>query len=66
MSTGMAHSFGKPIGVACQVKPREVVFEIFTNRDKIVTAKKALKRASHKIPNHYHIVETFLDKVKKA
>jgi len=66
MSTGMAHSFGKPIGVACQVKPRDVVFEIFTNKDKIVTAKLALKRASHKIPNHYHIVETFLKKAKKA
>ena len=62
MSTGMAHSFGKPIGVAAQIKPGQVVFEIFTNKENIETAKLALKRASYKIPMHYHILTSEIKK----
>jgi len=65
MSTGMAHSFGKPIGVAAQIRPKQIVYEVFTNKANLEVAKLALKRASYKIPNHYHIIETEIKKVVK-
>ena len=62
MSTGMAHNYGKPMGVAAQVKPGKPVFEVFVNKENISLAKKALKRASYKIPNHCLIVEEELSR----
>ncbi|MBI4143923.1 50S ribosomal protein L16 [Candidatus Woesearchaeota archaeon] len=49
MSTGMAHSFGKNIGVAAQVSPGKVLMSVYYDED-FETAKKALKRASLKLP----------------
>ena len=50
MSTGMKKSFGKPIGVACQVKPGKVLMQVRVNKAHLSTAKQALKKASHKLP----------------
>ena len=55
MSTGMAHNYGKPIGVAAQVHPEKPIFEVWINKENVELGKKALKRASYKIPNHYSI-----------
>lgn len=63
LSTGMAHSFGKPIGSAAQVKKGEPVFEIECNKSGIEKARQALKRCSQKLPNSYSI--TLTEKVKK-
>lgn len=65
MSTGMAHNYGKPIGIAAQVFPNKPIFEVWTNKEHLELAKKALKRASYKIPNHYTITVKDL-KAKKA
>ena len=56
MSTGMAFSFGKPIGIAAQVRQGKKLFTVRVNKDQVETAKKALKRASYKIPCHCQIV----------
>src|SRR5204863_395883 len=66
MSTGMAHNYGKPIGVAAQVKPGQSIFEVHTNKQHIDLAKKALKRASYKLPNHYTTIVKELKKGRKA
>ncbi len=50
LSTGMSHAFGKPIGVAAQVKKGKVLFEVFVDEKNVDVAKKALKRAVHKLP----------------
>jgi len=50
LSTGMAHSFGKPIGVAAQVKAGKPLFTISITKENIPLARQALKRASYKIP----------------
>tara|TARA_Y100000310_G_scaffold338844_1_gene429656 strand:- start:104 stop:487 length:384 start_codon:yes stop_codon:yes gene_type:complete len=49
MSTGMAHSFGKNIGIAAQVKKGKVILSVqFSEKEDIV--KTALKRAAAKLP----------------
>jgi large subunit ribosomal protein L10e len=49
-STGMAHAFGKPIGQAIQVKPGQALMEIKIDRKNLELAKKAMVRASQKLP----------------
>ncbi len=56
MSTGMAHSFGKPIGKAAQVKPGTEIMVVRVDERNIRVAKRALKLASHKLPNSYSIL----------
>jgi len=50
LSTGMAHSFGKPIGRAAQINKGQELFTVHTNKDKISIIKTALQKASHKLP----------------
>jgi len=50
MSTGMKHSFGKPIGRAAQIKEGQALFTLKVNKQSLEIAKKALKRASYKFP----------------
>lgn len=50
MSTGMAHSFGKPISSAAQIKKNQPIFTLNVNRTYLDLAKKALKRAQYKLP----------------
>lgn len=55
MSTGMQKSFGKPIGAAARVKEGQVIFQLKVNKQHLELGKRALKRASYKIPNSYRI-----------
>jgi large subunit ribosomal protein L10e len=50
LSTGMAHSFGKPIGIAAQVKKGQTLFTVSVNKENLPLARQALKRASSKVP----------------
>lgn len=50
MSTGMAHSFGKAVGIAARIKKGQTVFEVRVNKDKLDVAKEALNRARRKMP----------------
>lgn len=59
MSTGMAHSFGKVIGIGAQI-PRagNAIITVGVERADLPVARLALKRASYKIPFGYRMVET--------
>ena len=49
-SSGMAHAFGKPIGVAARVKTGQTLFQIRVDESNLGVAKQALERASKKLP----------------
>ncbi len=50
MSTGMAHNYGKPMGIAAQVHAGKPLFSLKVNKDNLAVARHALKRASYKLP----------------
>ncbi len=50
MSTGMARSFGKSIGLAAQVKEGKILFELHLNKQHLEVGRDALRRAKNKIP----------------
>lgn len=49
-SSGMAHSFGKPIGNACRLKAGQKIISIHVNEQNLDLARTALKKANHKLP----------------
>lgn len=50
MSTGMAHSFGKPIGIAAQVRNGKDLIRIDVNAQHLEIGRQAMKRAQYKLP----------------
>lgn len=63
LSTGMAHSFGKPIGIAARVKKGQQILSLRTDKVNLQLAKRALKKASHKLPGKCTIkIENFVQK----
>jgi len=56
MSTGMKMSFGKPIGLAAQVKKGKTLIHLGVEESGIPIAKAALKRAAGKFPCKSRIV----------
>lgn len=50
LQDGMRQAFGKPIGTAARVKPRQVVIEVMVDKQSIEHAKEALRRAASKLP----------------
>ncbi|MFH1064736.1 MAG: 50S ribosomal protein L16 [Candidatus Woesearchaeota archaeon] len=50
MSTGMKMSFGKPIGIAAQLREGQTILQIKVNKAHIAVARDALRRASTKLP----------------
>jgi large subunit ribosomal protein L10e len=50
LSTGMAHPFGKPIGIAAQVKKGRPIFTLHINKENLELGRQALKRAAYKLP----------------
>ncbi|MBS1266267.1 MAG: 50S ribosomal protein L10e [Candidatus Woesearchaeota archaeon] len=49
-STGMSHAFGKPAGIAAQVRKGQVLFLVRTSKEHVKATRKALKRANYKLP----------------
>ena len=49
-STGMSHAFGKPIGIAAQVKKGKSIFSIYTDKVYTNAAREALVKAKKKLP----------------
>ena len=49
-STGMQKSFGKPMGIAAQVRRGQTIFQISVEKQNLELAKNALSRASKKLP----------------
>lgn len=64
LSTGMAHNYGKPIGIAAQVKSGQEVFTIHTSKEKAQLARRALLKASYKLPFKTSVV--VIDKSKPS
>jgi large subunit ribosomal protein L10e len=58
MSTGMTMSFGKPIGIAAQVRKGKTIMEIQCDQKDVQVCKDALKRAQNKFPMHCMIKVT--------
>ena len=56
LSTGMKKSFGKPIGIAAQIREGQTIMSIATTKERLDTARLALKRATMKLPGSYSIV----------
>lgn len=50
MSTGMAHSFGKIVGRAAQIRKGQTLMEVGVEEQHLEHARTSLKRASHKVP----------------
>jgi len=48
--TGMRKAFGKPIGLAAQVRAGQRLIEVRANKGKEAAVKKALKQAACKLP----------------
>lgn len=66
LSTGMAHPFGKPIGIAAQVKKGQPLFTLKVNKENLDLAKKCLKRAAYKLPVACALVVEQSKPAKKA
>jgi len=56
LSTGMAHSFGKVISSAAQVRKGQTIFQVNVDKAGIEVAKVALKKASKKFACKCRIV----------
>lgn len=54
--SGMRQSFGKPIGLAAQVKKQQAVLNVWIEPGKEAVAKRALKIASYKLPGKSRVV----------
>ena len=50
LQEGMRRAFGKPVGLAARVSNGTVIFELYTKRENVDIARRALKIASSKLP----------------
>lgn len=57
MSTGMAHSFGKVIGIAAQIKKGQTIFSVRIDKKDLDLGKIALVKASRKFPCQFTILQ---------
>jgi large subunit ribosomal protein L10e len=55
MQTGMQKAFGRPIGVAAQLKKGQKLFTIQVEEAGVKAAKESLHKAIHRIPGQYSI-----------
>jgi len=63
MQTGMQKAFGKVIGVAAQLKKKQILFSIYVNKDGLDVAKRALKLANSRLPIKFGVD---IKEIKKA
>ncbi len=65
MQTGMQRAFGRPIGIAAQLKKDQPLFSVHVEESAIQTAKQALHRAIPRMPGKYGIEIMKMYDVKK-
>lgn len=59
VSEGMRLAFGKAVGTAARVAPRQKIFTVYTSEQYIEKAKYAMKRGGYKLPSPFRLtVET--------
>ncbi len=56
VSQGMRKAFGKPVGTAARVKPGQKVMTVYVDEQNLEVAKKALRKASMKLPTPCRIL----------
>ncbi len=62
---GMSKPFGRPVGKAARVDVNQKIITVWVHEENVDVAKKALKRAAHKLPGTWDIVvEEFEGKVQ--
>lgn len=66
LSQGMRHSFGKVTERAAMVKVNQIILAVFSTQAGVETAKKALTRASKKLPVSCRIEVEALKKAGEA
>jgi len=62
LQDGMRRSFGKPIGTAARIEPKQTIITVNVNADGVEVAKEALRRGSAKLPIPCRIA---IEKVQK-
>jgi len=62
LQDGMRRSFGKPIGTAARIEPKQTIITVNVNADGVEVAKEALRRGSAKLPIPCRIT---IEKVQK-
>lgn len=55
MQSGMQRAFGKPVGLAAQVRKGQVVFSAFVDRENVDSARAALAMAKPRLPGKFTI-----------
>ena len=55
MSPGMSKAFGKPVGVAAQLKKGQTILSISVNKEHLDLAKRAMSLAKPRLPGSYLI-----------
>lgn len=55
MQSGMQRSFGRPVGLAAQVKKGQVVFSAFGEEGSLDALRSALKKSTPRLPGRYSI-----------
>lgn len=55
MQTGMQLAFGRPVGIAAQIKKKKAIFSVKVDQDSIEAAKYALRKAMSRLPGHYGV-----------
>ena len=55
LQTGMAHAFGKTVGVAAQMKKGSVLFSVSVDNKNVDTAIKAMKKAAPRLPSKMEV-----------
>lgn len=55
MQTGMQRAFGRPVGIAAQIKQGQPIFSVHVEESAIQTAKDALHKAIPRMPGRYGI-----------
>ena len=61
LQSGMAHSFGKVVGTAAQVKRGKEIFTAHVFKDGVETARGAMKAAGPRMPGTYSVA---IDQIK--
>lgn len=56
MQSGMQRAFGKPMGVAAQVKKGQKLFTVHVDEDGVEKAKQALKAGISRLPQKYSVI----------
>ena|SRR3989338_4227133 len=55
MSPGMSRAFGKPVGVAVQLRKGQIIFSVSVNKENLLKAKEAMELARPRMPGSFLI-----------